>query len=192
MLATNARGDVMADPNRLADVAHYIIAHCPPDKLGATKLNKVLWYADVVFYRMTGRTITGADTYEKRQYGPVPAGINAVLRNLETAGAIVERRTPTPAGPRREFVWITPPPVDKFTAEEVETLRDIMSAICDGHSAASISELTHDTLWDETEIGQPMSIKAGSIIPGEITPDAIKWAKGAFDEYRKAGNRVPD
>lgn len=192
MPAANGQGDVMANENKLADVAHYVIAHCPPDKLGATKLNKVLWYADVVFYRMHGKTITGADTYEKRQFGPVPIGINAVLRKLEMAGAIVERKTPTPAGLRREFVWITPPQVEKFTAEEIETLRDIMSAICDGHSAASISELTHDALWDETEIGLPMSIKAGAVIPGEITPDAIEWAKGAFNEYRAAGNRVPD
>jgi hypothetical protein len=181
-----------ANHARLAEVAHYVIAHCPPDKLGATKLNKVLWYADVLFYREHGRTITGADTYEKRQFGPVPFGIYPTLRALEQAGAIKVRMTPTPAGARREFVWLTPPPVDKFTVEEIETLRDIMAAICDGHSAASISDLTHDALWDETEIGQPMSVKAGSIFPAEITPEAMNWAKEAFNEYRAAGHRIPD
>jgi hypothetical protein len=180
------------DPDRLAEVTHYVIAHCPPDKLGATKLNKVLWYSDVLFYRQHGRTITGADTYEKRQFGPVPFGIYDILRRLEAAGAIKARMTPTPAGLRREFVWLTPPPVENFSVEEIEMLRDVMAAICDGHSAQSISELTHDALWDETEIGQPMSVRAGAIISAEITPDAIKWAKGAFDEYRAAGHRIPD
>ena len=178
--------------DRLSAVTHYVIAHCTPEKLGATKLNKVLWYADVIFYRLHGRTITGEEAYEKRQFGPVPKNINGILRTLQSAGKIKERINPTPVGARREFVWLEPPPVEKLTAEEVDVLRDVMQQVCDGHSATTISDATHDALWDETEIGQDMSVKAGAIVPGEITPDAIAWAKEAFDEYRKAGNRFPD
>ncbi len=177
---------------RLSEVAHYIIAHCDPEKLGATKLNKILWYSDVIFYRLHGHTITGQDAYEKRQFGPVPKNINGILRKLRAEGKIQERQTPTPVGPRREFVWLEPAAVENFTAEEIDVLRDVMAQVCDGHSAASISDLTHDALWDETEIGQDMSVKAGAVLPGEITPDAMRWAKGAFDEYRAAGNRLPD
>lgn len=177
---------------RLGEVAHYVIAHCAPDKLGATKLNKILWYSDVIFYRLHGRTITGQDAYEKRQFGPVPKNINGILRSLRSDGKIQERQNPTPAGPRREFVWVQPPKVENFSGEEIDVLRDVMAYVCDGHSAASISDLTHDALWDETEIGQDMLVKAGAILPAEITPDAIRWAKGAFDEYRAAGNRLPD
>jgi hypothetical protein len=42
--------------DRVTSVAHYVIARCAPEKLGATKLNKVLWFADVKFYRHHGRT----------------------------------------------------------------------------------------------------------------------------------------
>jgi hypothetical protein len=181
-----------AGGNRLAEVTHYVIAHCVPEKLGATKLNKVLWYSDVVFYRLFGRTITGADTYQKRQFGPVPKGINDTLHLLQVNGAIKERYASTPAGARREFVWLTPPAVENFTADEIDVLRDVMAWICDGHSAASISELTHDVLWEETEIGRDMSVRAGAIVPGEITPDAIEWVNEAFDGYRAAGNRLSD
>lgn len=183
----------MANDNaRLNQVVHYVIAHCTPEKLGATKLNKVLWYADVIFYRVHGRSITGQEAYEKRQFGPVPKNINGILRSLQMAGKIRERNSPTPAGARREFVWLEPPAVESFSAEEIDTLRDVMQLVCDGHSAASISELTHDALWDETEIGQDMPVKAGAVIPGEVTPEAIQWAKGAFDEYRTSGKRLPD
>jgi hypothetical protein len=177
---------------RLSEVAHYVIAHCAPEKLGATKLNKVLWYSDVLFYRLHGRTITGQEAYEKRQFGPVPKNINGILHGLKAAGKIQERQNPTPAGPRREFVWLEPAAISNFSAEEVDILRDVMSQICDGHSAASISELTHDALWDETEIGQDMSVRAGAVLPAEITPEAIQWAKGAFNEYRAAGKWIPD
>lgn len=179
----------MAD-TRLAKVAHYVIAHCAPEKLGATKLNKVLWYSDVLFYRQHGRTITGEETYEKRQFGPVPKGINGTLRALEMKGSIKERRTPTPAGVRREFVWLQTADVEEFSGEEIDVLRDVMEAICDGHSAASISELTHDALWDETELGQPMSVKAGAVIPGEITPEALAWANEALNEHRATSHGV--
>lgn len=178
--------------DRMADVAHYVIAHCSPEKLGATKLNKVLWYADVIFYRLHGRTITGAEVYEKRQFGPVPRGINETLRALQARGAIKERQTPTPVGLRREFVWLDPPATEKFSAEEVDMLRNVMEIICDGHSATSISDLSHDILWEETEIGAPMPIIAGAIIPSEITPEAVQWAREAFDEYRASGDRVRD
>jgi hypothetical protein len=181
----------MAQDERLARVAHYVIAHCPPEKLGATKLNKVLWYSDVLFYRASGRSITGGEAYEKRQFGPVPKNINGVLRALRAEGKIQERSSPTPAGSRREFLWVQHPDLDGFEPEEIDTLRDVMAWICDGESAVSISEKTHDALWDETEIGLDISVRAGAIFPAEITPEAIQWAKGAFDEYRKAGNRVP-
>lgn len=177
---------------RLSEVTHYVIAHCTPEKLGATKLNKVLWYSDVTFYRLHGRTITGEEAYEKRQFGPVPKNINTILRSLRTAGKIKEQVNPTPAGPRREFVWLEAPAVENFSGEEIDVLRDVMEQVCEGHSAASISDLTHDALWDETEIGQEMSIKAGAIFPAEITADAVRWAREAFDEYRAAGNRLPD
>jgi len=38
------------NPDRLAAMAHYVIARCAPEELGATKLNKVLWFTDVFHY----------------------------------------------------------------------------------------------------------------------------------------------
>ena len=180
----------MAANPRLSDVVHYVIAHCPPDRLGATKLNKVLWYADMLYYRQHGKTITGAESYVKLQHGPVPKDIGPTIGALKQSGKIVERATPTPAGVRREFLWLEPAPVQKFAPEEIDALRDVMGWICNGESAASISELTHDALWEETAIGQDMPVKAGAVVPAEITPEAIQWAQGVFDEHRKAGNGV--
>jgi hypothetical protein len=49
-----------SNQNRLAGVTHYVIERCEPAKLGATRLNKILWYSDVLYYRHHGCTITGA------------------------------------------------------------------------------------------------------------------------------------
>ena len=60
-----------SNQDRLLCVTHYVIKRCDPAKLGATKLNKVLWFADVIYYRRHGRTITASDNYVKQQFGPV-------------------------------------------------------------------------------------------------------------------------
>jgi hypothetical protein len=47
-------------------------------------------------------------------------------------------------------------------------------------SAKSVSDKSHDGLWDETEIGAPMPVRAGAVVPAEITLEAVEWAKSAF------------
>lgn len=165
---------------RLSTTAHYVIARSQPDKLGAVKLNKVLWYADLIAYRRTGKTITGSNTYVKRQYGPVPDGIVQTIRQLEKDQKIFIRKTETPTGERREFLWLKKPNIRSFSPEEVDVLHEVMDWICNDESAKSISDKTHDALWDETEIGGHMSVRAGSIVAAEISPEAIAWAKSAF------------
>ena len=166
--------------DRLSTTTLYVIARSQPDKLGAVKLNKVLWYADLTAYRRTGKTITGSNTYIKRQYGPVPDGIVPTINCLERDKKIIVRTVETPSGPRREFLWLEKPDVQSFSADEIDVLNEVMDWICNDESAKSISEKTHDALWEETEIGGRMSVKAGAVVPAEISPEAIAWAKDAF------------
>src|SRR5262245_46802633 len=130
--------------DRLTMTTHYVIARSQPDKLGAVKLNKVLWFADLIAYRRTGKTITGNETYVKRQFGPVPDGIVPTLRKLEREQKIVVRNVETPVGPRREFLWIEKPDVKAFGPEEIDVLHEVIDWICNDESAKSISAKTHD------------------------------------------------
>lgn len=83
--------------DKTGKVVHYIVGHTEPSLLGATKLNKVMWHADVLHYRRYGKTITGQMSYVRLQNGPVPNGIYQTLEALKDDGAIVERSAPTPA-----------------------------------------------------------------------------------------------
>jgi len=166
--------------DRLSSVTHYVIARCDPAKLGATKLNKVLWFADVFYYRRHGRTITGSDNYTKQQFGPVQKKLPGVLEELKRGKKIAERWGETPVAPRREYIWLKEPDLSGFKADEIDMLNEVMDWICSEESAKSISEKTHDVLWDETEIGARMSVAAGAVFPAEITAEAMEWAKNAF------------
>lgn len=169
-----------SNQDRLSSVTHYVIARCDPARLGATKLNKVLWFADVFYYRRHGRTITGADNYMKQQFGPVQRNMLGVLNELKQEGKIAERPSETPVGFRREYIWLKEPDLTAFKADEIDMLNEVMDWICGSESARSISDKSHDVLWDETEIGSSMSVAAGAVFPAEITAEAVEWAKPAF------------
>ncbi|ESY77335.1 hypothetical protein X739_22265 [Mesorhizobium sp. LNHC220B00] len=173
----------MTDANdeevRTKNVAHYIISHSRPDKLGATKLNKVMWDADVAHYRHYGSTITGQESYIRMPQGPVPNRLKVALATLEQDGKIVLRPVETPVGVRHEFIAIEPMSPAEFPVEALEILHSAIDAIC-SLSAAEASAATHDALWDNIHNGQQMPIRAAAIIPGDLQPDDIDWALEAI------------
>lgn len=169
-------------PNdRTQQVAHYVIARADPNKLGAVKLNKVMWFADLEAYRRFGKTITGQLSYEKRQLGPVPNNIVRSIRTLEQDDKIRTRDVPTFNGAvRREFVWLEKPEVGVFSADEVDILNEAIQWVCNNHTAQSISDLSHDALWAQAELGEQIPVGAATIVPDDLDGDDIAWALKAL------------
>jgi hypothetical protein len=187
----SAARELLMTTNRLASLAHYVIWRCDPADLGAVKLYKILWFADLEHYRLTGKTITGATAYTKLQFGPVPKGIMQALSTLEHEGKIAVARENYYGRPKTMFLARSRPDLQAFDADEIAVLDMIADVIKQKHTAASISELTHDALWVETEIGADMPIGAAAVIAGEITSEDIDWAAKAFrrlNGYRQAGH----
>jgi Antitoxin SocA-like, Panacea domain len=168
--------------DRLGALTHYVIWKCDPASLGKTKLNKILWFADVLQYRRTGRTITGATTYTKLQHGPVPKGMLGALAALKRDGKVSESTENYYGRPKAMFLSLVRPDLSEFDAEEIATVDMVADVVCHDHTAASISRLTHDALWDESDLGADMSIGAASVVPGEATAEDIAWAVGVFSD----------
>lgn len=167
----------LAQQDRTEAVAHYVIARSDENKLGAVKLNKIMWYADLEAYRRCGRTITGQTSYEKQKLGPVPNNIVRAIRHLEQTDVIKTRMVPTFGDrDRRQYVWLESPDLSVFTPDEVDILNEAINWVCDNHTAASISELTHDTLWEQAELGEQIPVGAATIVPDELDGDDIAWA----------------
>lgn len=166
------------DMNKLEALVHYVCykSH-DPAALGAVKLNKILWYADVLTYVGKGKPITG-ETYIKRQFGPVPKHIQKVIKRLEDRGDIVVREVEYHEYPKREFIAMTKPDLAIFTPEEVSTIDYVIDIITHKHTAQSISMKSHDAIWELAEIGEEIpiySVLAAKL--GEVTEDDVKWAK---------------
>jgi len=158
---------------------HFVVQNARPDPLGTTKLNKVLWFADVMHYRQRGCTISGRAHYTKNNFGPVPPGAPAALAALKRESQIMERSVATPAGPRREFVWLQPVDLSVFAQTEIPVLHEVI-AWASTMTANEISDLTREALWEETEMGRSMSVAAASVTPCEPGEEDIAWAEAVF------------
>ena len=71
-------------------LVHFVVHECRdnPVRLGSVRLNKVLWFVDMLAYQANGVSITG-EKYVKRERGSVPMRILATLRELQADQAIL-------------------------------------------------------------------------------------------------------
>jgi hypothetical protein len=163
--------------DRLTALVHYLVDRCDPASLGATKLNKALWFADREAHILLGHTITGRD-YIKLENGPVPAGIGPVLGELKAAGAIVERRVRVIEHTRREFEAARPADVSKFSEQELALIDAVADFVC-ARSAREISDISHDEAWESFEIGEVIPVEVGSAAAflAPISEDKLRWAR---------------
>lgn len=176
------------DEAKFDALVHYICARCETlSKLGATTLNKILWYSDAGAYLYFGQPITGA-AYVKREFGPVPKAILAARRRLIEAGAIVERDALFHGYSQKQFIALKRPDLSRFTADEISLVDSVIDAICEGHTATSISQLTHDHVWAAAQIGEEIPLFTILGKRGEIDEEDVAWARTEMNRIEP--NRV--
>ena len=170
---------------KLKALVHYIIANSEPSRLGAIRLNKILFFVDSLAYRSDGQTVTG-ETYIKRQHGPVPQHILSILGELEEEKAIVIRNRDRFGNTIREFMPIADASTEALSDREVSFVESVRSHICEEHTANSISQITHDQVWAAANIGEEIPMAATlTAWPGEITDEVMKWAESVVNRYEQ-------
>ncbi len=167
------------DMKKMKCLIHYVCDKAKdPSVLGSIKLNKVLWYSDVISYLVFGKPITN-DGYIKRQFGPVPMHVLDAIDSLVDEGAIARGTADHFGYMKKEFIAITDATTTCFTADEVRIIDDAFQKVCLENTAKSISDETHDDIWKLAEIGEviPYQTVFASRI-GELDETDIEWAHG--------------
>jgi Protein of unknown function (DUF4065) len=169
------------DRDKFKQLVHYVIWKAGKrDWFGSTKLNKVLWFSDTQAFALTGKPITGA-TYIRQKYGPVPKAIMPVRSELQREGAIrvfhegkVKRTTATSA-----------PDMRSFASSEMAIIDWWIEHISSYHTAATISDKSHDYTWQIAEMGEeiPMVATFATRIR-EPTEDEKLWGKNIAAKLR--------
>jgi hypothetical protein len=144
------------DKPKFKNVVLYIVLKVGRnDWFGATKLNKVLWFVDARAYTLTGKSITG-ETYVRGPYGPVPSHINDVLKEMVREHLIEIRKD----APHTRFIALAKPELFRFSEQERQSIDWWTHNIDKNHTAASISEETHDEVWEMAKMGEVLPLYA--------------------------------
>jgi len=177
-MSNTPKGHVM---DKFKSLVHLVIADCDnPAKLGAIRLNKILWFSDMEAYLQTGNSISGTK-YLRRKKGPVPAHILQSLKELESENKInieepADKYTP------RKYTSLTDPDLNMFSDFEQDIVKDIAKNICNNFSADQISELSHDDVWEAAGEGENIPLSATLIsYSGDYRSEITNWADSVVD-----------
>ena len=168
----NANEKPRADGDtRLGELILYVAGCCDgAESFGATKLNKILFYADFIAYARSGEPITGTE-YQKLKHGPAPRQLKPVERGLllRQDAVIQERKHFTKV--QRRLVPLRDPDLDLFTGSEIAIVDEVIAALRN-HNAVQVSELSHQLAgWQLAEIGETIPYHTALIPDNDWQPD---------------------
>ena len=131
------------DEERFKELIVFITELCnDDDTFGSVKLNKILYFADFMAYRVLGNPITGA-TYFKLPEGPAPRQLLSARTDLVAEGRIaIELRPYFNGVQKRPVVVGDGPNTAKFNEQERAIVRSIAKYFR-GKSAREVSDFSH-------------------------------------------------
>lgn len=159
-------------------LVHYICREChDPDKLGKVKLHKILWFSDGQHFVKTGDPITG-EKYIKHQYGPFSTHLAEAVEELTKEGLLYTREVNFHNRTKTEFIGKGTPNTSLFSEKELRLIDANIKHITEDHTATSISDRSHNYIWDIAELYEELpyeALLATRFAP--VTEDDFAWAK---------------
>jgi hypothetical protein len=149
------------DREKFKRLVHYVIWRAGDrDGFGAVKLNKVLWFSDARSFMLHGKPITGA-TYIREKWGPVPSAMMPIREELVRERAIRVSSDRHFDYATTRFQALRPPDYTGFfDLEEIKNVDWWIEYIDKQHTAASVSEESHDYGWEIAEMGEELPYHA--------------------------------
>ena len=159
---------------------------CAPEDLGAVKLNKVLYYPDMVGYAHNCQAVTGA-TYRKRPNGPTTDQLLFTLRDMERAGEIEVRSVDYHGYTKKEYIALVEEPQGLLNEAEQAILDDVIEFVCRLNTAQSISDYSHKLPWEMAEMGGEIPYHTAILLfPVQPSPEAFEAVEQGMGEVETA------
>lgn len=162
--------------DRLRELMLYVAERCECDDFfGATKLNKLLFFADFLAYFHLGEAITRQE-YQRLDAGPAPRRLLPVRQEMEQAGdcAIAAR---THFGyPQKRLVALRDADLRDFSGEEIAIVDGVIERF--RHMTASqISDFSHRFVgWETARDGETIPYETAFLTRRALTREEERWA----------------
>jgi hypothetical protein len=158
--------------NKLRELTLYVAKRCETDpNFGATKLNKIILFADVYSHLRYGSSITGS-AYMKQKYGPVPLHMIQVIEKMVIDRDIVMRREPVSIQHvQTKIIPLREANVDIFLPRDIALVEDVIHN-CISDNAKSISDKSHGLSWQLSKLGDIIPYDSFLISDDQTPTDA--------------------
>jgi len=124
----------------------YFIKYCNNKYLGATKLNKLLYYLDFINYRDRKDSVTG-DFYIHNHYGPTPNEVNAIISEMLEKGDIEVKKDPFEDSHSTSFKIKKDVDEKVFDKKEQELLKNICKEFSDWSTDQMVEQTHLESPW---------------------------------------------
>lgn len=172
------------DEAKLAELILYVADKVKEDpSVGATKINKILYFAEFASVRATGAPITGVP-YQKLPRGPAPRRLRPIRDHL-IADRAAELRVEEYFGrDLHRLVPLRKPDLSLFTDNELRTVDQVIEALR-GKSADMVSERSHeDMAWQLVADGEDIPYAAAYLVSRPtVTPASRRHAQKLAKEF---------
>lgn len=172
------------DDRKFRELILFVARETEDDRsCGATKLNKILFYADFRAYEQLGRSITG-ERYQKLEHGPAPRRMVPVAEAMTSDGCCAWDEQDYFGFSLRKLVPLREPDLSLFSAPEIDLARRVVRELAP-LNATEVSDLSHRFAgWQATEIGEDIPYATVFVDePRPFTADELTWALGVVDVY---------
>lgn len=180
-----SQGD-RGNEDKLAELILYIAGQIRDDPDGgATKINKILYFAEFRHMRMYGTPITGVP-YQKLTRGPAPRRLRPVRQQLINSDSAVLERDDYLGYPVHRLIPKRPFNRSLFTDEEIDTV-DRVVRLVRPLTASAASELSHEDMgWRMVVEGETIPYSSAFLVKEKdlrITDEAKATAARLLKEW---------
>jgi uncharacterized phage-associated protein len=150
---------------------------------GATKLNKVLYFADFAHVRRTGQPISGAE-YQRLDNGPAPRRLLPVRHRLVQQGDATIEREDFLGYEQHRLVPSRPADMSQFTTDELATIDKVLADLAN-LTAKQVSDLSHaEPGWRLTADGETIAYSTALIATRQVaTPTSQRLGADVARRY---------
>lgn len=182
------KGARMGNDDKMAELILYISDKCQSDSaFGATKLNKILFYADFSYYAKHGTPITGQE-YMRLAKGPAPRHLVPIREEMVRRGDLLIRSQQFGSWPQKRTIALRDADLREFSGEEIAMVDSVIQSLW-GRTATEVSEISHR--FDGWQFASDrQTIPYAAALTSEREPDEDDYAFAAELGRERAAGRA--
>jgi hypothetical protein len=157
---------------RMRELIIYISDRSADDpKYGATKLNKILWWADFIAFKQRGKPITG-EQYQRLPQGPCPVRLKPLRDTMIRDSEIVIRHQRVGVRTQHRIVPLRDADLTIFDGEDIAIVDAVIASLRD-HGAVDVSVASHGRAWNTRNDYDLIPYEAAFLSDEGVTPSDL-------------------